>query len=240
MELLTTIGTPKVHSKLTPQKIIDRLRLGDAPAAGEAPRLGVRTSEVQDAFFSFLSPPRLDSVDVIRKAIVQGVSQSLFGYTSGRVPAFGPDGKYQITRDKVALGRTLSEDEVDLDSGFLMMPSAIPEAKAPVGPTPPGDVTPPPGDGGGTTLTPPPGGGTVVVPPPARPAKPTIVQLRFAVNREQLFRIFPAVANLSDNSDGGMVTIRVTANSGDGFDPSWLRNAVEEPFDEAGVEIQEG
>jgi hypothetical protein len=220
MELLTSIGTPKVHSKLTPQKMIDRLRLGDASAVGESPRLGVRTSEVQDAFFSFLSPPRLDSSDVIRKAIVQGVSQRLFGYTSNPVPTLGPDGKYQIARDKVALGRTLSEDEVDFDSGFLMVPSAIPEAKAPVGPTPPVDVTPPPDGGGGTTETPPHGGGPVIVQPPVKPAKPKTVQLKFAVSRDQLFKIFPAVANLSDNSKGGKVTIVVTAESEGGFDAS--------------------
>jgi hypothetical protein len=62
--------------------------------------------------------------------------------------------------------------------------------------------------------------------------------LRFAVSRDQLFKIFPAVANLSDHSRGGKVTIQVTANSGEGFDPSWLRNAVEEPFDEAGIDAE--
>ena len=235
MELLTSIGTPKVHSKLTPQKIVDRLKLGDAPSPQEPPRLGVRTSEVQDAFFSFLSPPRLDSADVIRKAIVQGVSQSIFGYTSGAVPTLGPDGKYQIARERVALGRAISEDEVDFDSGFLIMPTAIPEAKQPDGPTLPGEVTPPPGDDE-PIVTPPPGGGPVIVTTPPKGAKPKTVQLKFSVNRDQLFKIFPAVANLSDHSDGGKVTIQVTANSGPGFDPSWLRNAVEEPFDEAGIE----
>jgi hypothetical protein len=221
MELLTSIGTPKVHSKLTPQKIVDRLKLGDALSPGESPRLGVRASEVQDAFFSFLSPPRLDSADVIRKAIIQGVSQSIFGYTSGAIPTLGPDNKYQIARDKVAIGRALSDDEVDFDSGFLIMPLAIPEAKPPVVPTLPGEITPPPGGGGGGTIvTPPPGGVTVVVKPPVNPVKPKTVQLKFAVSRDQLFKIFPAVANLSDNSDGGKVTIHVTASSDDGFDPS--------------------
>ena len=53
-----------------------------------------------------------------------------FAYTStsGYVPALGPDGRYQLPRDKVTFGRTLSEDEIDFDSGFLIMPPAIPEA----------------------------------------------------------------------------------------------------------------
>ena len=236
MELLTSIGTPKVHSKLTPQKIVERMKLGDALSPGESPRLGVRTSEVQDAFFSFLSPPRLDSADAIRKAIVQGVTQSIFGYTSGAVPTLGPDGKYQIARDKVRLGVTLSDDEVDFDSGFLVIPAAIPEAAQPVGPTDKVVVGTELGGGGGgntVTLT---GGDTTVGKVHVKTALPKTVQLKFAANRDQIFQIFKAVANLSDNSDGGKVTIEVTANSEVGYEPSWLRNAVDEPLDEAGIE----
>ena len=46
------------------------------------------------------------------------------------------------------------------------------------------------------------------------------------------------VVCLSNDSDGGKVTIQVIANSGEGSDLSWLRNAVEEPFDEAGIDTE--
>jgi hypothetical protein len=37
-------------------------------------------------------------------------------------------------------------------------------------------------------------------------------------------------------ADDGKVTIQVQAISQAGFDPSWLRNAVDEPLDEADIE----
>jgi hypothetical protein len=86
-------------------------------------------------------------------------------------PALGSDGKFQVNRDKVILGNPLADDEIDLDSGFLMIPAAV-----------------------------------------------------------------PAIANLADNSDGARVMIHIEALSTSGFDPSWLRNAVDEPLDEADIE----
>jgi len=58
------------------------------------------------------------------------VTEGTFAYTSGSPPALGPDGKFQVVRQKVVLGRTLAEDEVDFESGFIMVPAAIPEAAA--------------------------------------------------------------------------------------------------------------
>jgi RecJ-like exonuclease len=58
----------------------------------------------------------------------------------------------------------------------------------------------------------------------------------FRATRDQVFRAFPAIANLAERSDAGKVTIQIEATSEAGYDPSWLRNAVEEPLDEADVE----
>jgi len=52
---------------------------------------------------------------------------------------------------------------------------------------------------------------------------------RFAATGDQLFKTFPAIANLADRADGGKVVIQVEATSQVGFERSWLRNAVEEP-----------
>ena len=229
MELLTSQGVPKVHTSLTPRKMAERLKLGESPAPGEPPRLGVKTSDVRESFFSYLDPPRLESASALRKAIARGVAEEMMAYTSGTPPALGADGKFQVSREKVVLApRQLAEDEVDLDSGFVMVPSAVPAAAIP--------ATPVPGPGAG------PGSGSIPTPGPiAPPATPgsglrKAVRLAFRATRDQVFRAFPAIANLAERSDGGKVTIQIEATSEAGYDPSWLRNAVEEPLDEADVE----
>lgn len=232
MELLTTAGTPKIHGSLHPRKVAERVKLGEALAAGEAPRQGVSTKDVRHAFFAFPEPPRISSDNVLRKAVARGVAEGMFAYTSGS-PTLGPDGKYQIALSKVVSSRPMSEDEVDLDSGFLMLPAAVPTPAQPTtetggtgtttttttGPTstPTGGQQP---TGGGA------GGGVVR----------TVVRIRFAANRDQVFKSFAAIANLADKSDSGKITIVVEGQAGAGYDGNWLRNAVEEPLDEANIE----
>ncbi len=231
MELLTAVGTPKIHGTLHPRKVGERVKLGEALGPGEAPRQGVSTKDVRDAFFGFLEPPRISSDAVIRKAIARGVSESIFAYTTG-MPALGPDGKYQVALSKVAQGRPMTEDEVDLDNGLLMVPAAVPVAAPPPGPTPPGPTPPGPGP------TPPGPGPTPPGPTPPGPT-PTIrtaVRVRFAANRDQVFKSFSAIANLADKSDGGKINISVEGRADAGYDSNWLRNAVQEPLDEANIE----
>lgn len=236
MELLTTAGTPRVHASVTPRKIIERLKLGEAPGVGEAPRLGIKTSDVVDAFFSFLEPPRLTTAAALRTAIARGVAEGMFAYTSGYMPSLGSDGRYQVPREKVVCGQPLAEDEIDFESGVLIMPAAVPVVTTPV-PSPP---APPPtvhdGPIAGSTFTPQPARpGTPVTPPPS-PQTNRVIRLSFAATRDQLFKTFPALANLAEKSDSGKVVVHVEASSQGGFDPAWLRNAVEEPLDEADVE----
>jgi hypothetical protein len=236
MELLMGTGTSKVHSSVTPRKLIERLRLGEAMTAGEASRQGIMAADVLDAFFAFLEPPRLDSAAPLRKAIARGVAESVFAYASGYIPGLGPDGRYQLPREKVVFGQNLSEDEIDFESGFLMMPAAVPQAVA--SPPPPEPPQPIVNDGpsAGGTITPRPVGPGA--PPTATPTQQTnkVVRLSFAATRDQVFKTFPAIANLAEKSDGGKVVIQIEATSQQGFDPTWLRNAVEEPLDEADVE----
>ncbi|MHC5055013.1 MAG: ATP-binding protein [Planctomycetota bacterium] len=227
MELLTGIGVPRVHGILKPHKVVERVKLGEPAAEGEPPLLGVRASEVRDAFFSSVEPPRLDSDNALRRAISEGLGDDKFAYVSGSVPKLGEDGKFQVNPEKVVLGRLLPEDEVDLDSGFLMVPSAVPEPEAvstggadpvvsPVGPPETGEVKP-------TTVGPEADG-------------QTSVRMRFRATRDQVFKAFPAIANLADKADGRKVSIQIEAESEEGFDRSWLRNAVQEPLDEADIE----
>ena len=246
MELLTSVGTPHIHGSVTPRKITERVKLGEslpAPPAsrqagvaeGEPPIRGVRTSDVLEAFFRDISPPRLESATVLRKGIARGIAEGVFAYTSGGLPKLGEDGKFQVTREKVVVARPLAEDEVDFDSGFLMVPSSVPEAPPvsttgttgegpevpPTGPEPP---TPPTGPGAGPTIA---GTGT---------DRLKRISLVFKATRDQVFKAFPAIANLADKSDDEKVKIHIEGTAADGYDPSWLRNAVEEPLDEADIE----
>lgn len=234
MELLTSFGAKKVHATLKARKIVERLKLGEAAGAGEPVRLGVRVSNIQDAFFGFLDPPRITSGDVLRKAIAEGVGESTFAYTTG-APGLGANGKYQVALSKVTTGRAMSPDEVDLDDGFLMMPAAVPAAAPAAGATLTGATpivpAPTPAGPGPSPTTP--------TPPGPKPAVRTAVRIRFLANRDQVFRSFSAVANLADKSSNGKIKIEIVGENAAGFDPNWLRNAVEEPLDEASIEGME-
>jgi len=206
---------------------VERVKLGESVAEGEPPILGIRTSDVLEAFFRDIAPPRLESATVLRKGIARGIAEGVFAYTSGGLPNLGEDGKFQVTREKVVVARPLAEDEVDFDSGFLMIPSAVPEiTPIPIPEIPTGKREVPPT-------------GTEPQTQPTEPeVSPTVkkIFLFFAATRDQIFKAFPAIANLADKSDDEKVKIRIEGTASDGYDPSWLRNAVEEPLDEADIE----
>jgi hypothetical protein len=220
MELLTNVQ-PRVFGTLNPSKIIDLFKLGD----GSPPLLGTRTAEVVSGFYSFLGFTRLTSDAAIRRAIVQGVEKRLFGYTTG-APKLGEDGHYQIDRAKVVYDQPLAEDEVDLQSGFLIVPSALPVVAAPppgAGPEPPA-----PRESGPALPGPPPLGGEG--PNVPGPGLQRLVELAFSADRNQLFTAWNALANLADMA--GKVTVTVHASSDAGFDQGKLENGVLEPLRE--------
>lgn len=237
-ELLTSQGARKVHDSVTPGKVAERMKLGEVPAPGEAPRLGVKASEVRDSFFSYLDPPRVDSESALRRASARGVAESLMAYSTSATPTLGADGKFQVSRERVMLGRQLADDEIDLESGFVMVPSAVPDVPLSVPPSPAEGGVPVPSGGPGAVVTPTPTAGAAPTIPGG--AAETAVRRVFRATRDQVFKAFPAIANLAERSDGGKVTIQIDATSQASYDPSWLRNAVDEPLDEADVERNPG
>jgi hypothetical protein len=236
MELLTAVGTPRVHGSVTPRKIVERVKLGEPVAQGGQAVLGLKVSEIVESFFRDIAPPRLESSSVLRKAIARGVGEGTFAYTSGPQPALGADGKFQVSRDRLVVARPLAEDEVDFESGFLMVPVAVPDAAA----TPaPGILTLRPGTPAPPGTLPPPGGSGPVpasTPGAVDTARQGTVRLKFRATRDQIFKAFPAIANLADKSDDRKITVSVEGASTEGFDRSWLRNAVEEPLEEADID----
>lgn len=219
MELITQLKK-RVFDSLNPGKIVEFFKLGEGAPA----KLGIGNGEVVSGFYSFLGFTRLTAETVIRKAIVRGVKECSFGYTSGGTPTLGSDGKYQVPFAKVRFDAVVAEDEIDLDSGFIMLPSAIPQpAPTPEGapePTPTPDPTP-----GGPPLP-------IPVPQPGGPlALQTQVELTFSADRNELFTAWNAMANLADLA--GKVTVTVKAEKVDGLDKAKLQNGVIEPLREA-------
>lgn len=200
--------------------------------------MGVKTSDVLESFFRDIVPPRLESALILRKGIARGVSEGIFAYSSGGNPILNDDGKFQVNLDKVILKRPLADDEIDFDSGFLMVPAAVPavpEVQFSSDGLPDSENTTQPRPFTPADI----GVGAVAESPTTNvglTAQKNRIRLESEATREQVFKAFPAIANLADKSDGAKVRIKIVGISAVGFDPSWIRNAVEEPLDEADID----
>lgn len=228
MELLTTTGVPKVHGTLAARKIIDRLKLGESLSPDNPNKLGVRLKDIVDSFFSTIEPPRLISLQPLNRAVIEGVEKSLFAFTTVTNPTL-VDGRFEIPKEKVFFGATLSEDEIDIDNGFIFLPSSMPKEP---------EQTPGAHSNTGQIYTAPTTSTKSSSHNPATPQLQQTLEISFKANREQLFKAFYPMANLADASDGSLVTVTVSANKSAGYDPVWLRNAVEEPLDEAEIHLE--
>lgn len=178
------------------------------------------------------SYPRLLNGVVVQKAIAAGIKDRFFGYCSGAAPTLGSDGKYQVPLSRVRFNTPVGEDEIDLESGFLMMPQALPVA-APSAAGPGSESASTAAGDSGTestlTLTHPPGASGVTH--SGGDSAQRSVEIWFSAGRNQLFTAWNAIANLADLA--GKVTVTVRADSPEGFDKNKLQNGVMEPLREA-------
>ena len=221
-ELLTTVQR-RVFGTVAPGKLLDLFKVGED--GSEPP--GVATDRIVAGFFSFLGFPRLLTTDALRNAIIRGVETGLFGYATGR-PDLGEDGRYRIDRSQVAFGRSVAEDEIDLDSGFLMLPAALPVQRAEAA------------------------GGDESRPEPEARTEPELevrdsdvpddsvapdaadeheVALSFTAQRDTLYSAWSALANLADLA--GKVSVSIRAEGA--LDKAKLENGVLEPLRELGL-----
>ena len=226
MELLQTVRR-KVFGSVAPGKIVELFKLGESDSV----ELGIATDKVVAGFFSFFGFPRLLSNDIVRKAIARGVQTGLFGYATGR-PNLGDDGRYQLDRSRVAFERSVADDEIDLDSGFLIVPKALPTK--PVEPTSSptrGDqVTDDTGATGASEAGETTSAGNVSPPVVEDECE---VAFSFTAGRNDLYAAWSALANLADVA--GKVSISARAKPKSGFDKSKLENGVMEPLRELGL-----
>lgn len=166
----------------------------------------------------------------MKKAIAKGIHEGFFGYYSGSTPTVDGEGTYQVPVTRVRFNTTVGEDnEIDLESGFLMTPEAIPIMSS----SPPANeeatTQEMPGCGPSLILTSPGIDHSCASPPGSSPQ--TSVEINFSADRSQLFSAWIAIANLADLA--GKVKITVRAESAEGFDKGKLQNGVLEPLRES-------
>lgn len=226
---LLSISPPRLFPSVTPEKILELLRIG----SGKGSPLGVTTGKIVESFYETLGYPRLESDNVIRQAIANGVRSSVFGYV-GRASQVDLNelregGTYLVDASHVRLG-SLPDDEVDMSAGIIVLPQAIrPETPVEVeAVTPQEGVSPETGDAAV------PEGGPEA---PGYTAKRTRLRLSMQMTRQQLYSAWNAFKNLADLV--GQIRLTIEAHKADGFDSSWLQNALYEPLDEADVDVQE-
>ena len=224
IELLMTVQR-RVFGTVAPGRIVELFGLGDE---GER-QTGIATDKVRAGFFEFLGFPRLHSSQAVHKAIARGVETGLFGYTIGR-PDLGEDGRYQIDRQRVSFKRSVADDEIDLESGFLIVPTALPTEPVTASEQATGDA----GESGSSAE----GGSVGKAETATRSDEPhetgsRTVALSFVADRKNVYGAWNALANLADLA--GVVSITATATAAAGYDRAKLENGVLEPLRELGL-----
>ncbi|MDE0416420.1 MAG: DUF499 domain-containing protein [bacterium] len=228
MELLTNVQRC-VFGTVAPGRLIELFKLGESGDHAT----GIATNKILSGFYEFLGFPRLLSSEAVRKAVTRGVETGLFGYITGR-PQLGDDGRYKIDRHRVAFERTVGEDEIDLDTGFLIDPTALPklptasDATTGDGDTPE-DKSSEIRDEGETNTT----DDTDNDKSTSSRSDTLDVILSFTAGQSDLYAAWNALANLADLA--GEVSINAKATPPQGFDKAKLENGVIEPLRELGL-----
>jgi hypothetical protein len=229
---LLKFSPPHLFPDITPEKMLDLMVLG----IGKKARLGIGLANIVDAFYSTLSFPRLETSAAIRKAVADGVQRGLFGYIgrAGMVDEkqLRESGSAFIDPSLARINVPLPESEIDESSALIVLPQTIQSVtpSTPVIPTTPAldetsfpPIEPRPSDLYKIT--------------PSKETGRQFIRLSMQMTRQQLYAAWNAFKNLIEKV--GSVHITIEAQNPDGFDETWLRNAVYEPLDEAGVDVKE-
>jgi uncharacterized protein DUF499 len=203
-----------VFEAVTPTRLLSLTGLGDGRAV-------VPCQDLVDWFFSYFDFPKLTNERALKGAIGAGTTD-LFGYVSGARKE--GDAVVPARTDLIRFGKPTPEDEVDLGPGCFLISAALANKLR--------------GAGGEQPVAP-------QLPPAEDPVHGRAVRetatdghryhLAVTANAAQLFRLLPAVQNLADRAEDFSAHLDITAEARQPFERSWLRNAVDEHLDEAGV-----
>jgi hypothetical protein len=208
----------QVFDMITPEKLMGLLALGD----GDDKRRFVPCEDVVSAAFSYLQFPKLRSAIVIRDAVARGVTKSVFGYTA---MAHVEDGGVRTTADLVRLGKPTGSEEVDLGGGTFLLSASYARELGKIETAAAGDDSSESeereGDGESQVT--------------ASTAGDRLT-IELTVGKTEVFEALQILPALADESQTLDVSITISAIAKDKYDRTWIRNAVREPLDEAGIE----
>jgi len=226
VELLTDVHG-RLFATLRPQKMLTLLGIG----LEEGERKGIETRLIRDTFFESPEFPRLTDERVLVETIAKGIAEGVLAYTlKGR--AKEETGQYVVLQQDAVVGRQVHLDEIDLDSGLVLLPQCVTSAEGP--------ETPTPSQGSASAPQPVEAQGTVSSQPePARTVgrQPvTAIAFEMELSRPKLYKTFNVLGLLADKA--GTIKVTVEAHELTDADPTWLRNAVFEPLEEAGINFK--
>jgi len=178
---------------------------------------GIEIKNIVDIFFSSPEFPRVVDENVIKKAIAKGVKNGLFGITAKNKVQMIKN-KPMVAKEQVTIREEISLEEIDTTSGYIVSPDVIPIGDEEKPPTLPVHEEKPKETA------------------PSKEGKITRLRYRLKVNRQQLFKCFNALGNLAEKC--GELHLLIEAQTDEGLDTNWLRNAVEEPIEEADIKIE--
>jgi hypothetical protein len=203
-----------VFESVTPTRLLAITGLGDR-------RAYIPCQELVDWFFSIFDFPKVMSDSAIKGAISAGTTD-LFGYASA---AHEEEGAIVVPRlDLLRYGKPIPQDEVDLGPGCFLVSADIAGKLRGVDRLEP-EVLAVTADSTIST--------EAVVQAPSDGSRR--YRLAFTANAAQFFRVLPAVQNLADRAEAFSARLDITAETLEPFEDAWLRNAVGEHLDEAGV-----
>jgi hypothetical protein len=210
MDFLMHSSPPKVFDRLTPRKFLELIKFDEV----------IELAHVVDLFFSSLEFPRIIDENVIKRVIQQCVREGLSGITSEDKVKKIKD-KVLVNDQDVVIAKDIQEDEVDLHSGYLIKREVISSVTEPKISTFPSEKEKETAE--------------------QKESSPLnkINRVKYSlggVTRKQLYKIFEAIGNLADKC--GTISIIIDAQSVGGLDSTWLKNAVEEPIEEAGINLE--
>jgi hypothetical protein len=151
----------------------------------------------------------------------------VFGYVSmATVEGSG----LTVRPELVRVGRPLSADEIDLGEGaFLVDPAYARElGELPEIEVVETSVTDDDSGGGSVSGT----GGSGV----RKAAQGTHLSMSFRVGKSELFDSMQVLSTLSDESETVDVSVSVDATAKESYDQTWVRNAIRERLEEAGID----
>ncbi len=111
MELLGKNVSGKLFDEFRPAKLLSLMQMGTEADEKKA----VGTKVIRDLFFESLDFLRITEEKVLASAIAQGVKDGIFAYAL-KSKVLEESGKYSIKEKDAIIGRTVSADEIDLDS----------------------------------------------------------------------------------------------------------------------------